>query len=273
MHFWDLSRLRYPWLDGRPEIKRTFLPEDFTAACRPYAVDTLVFLQSDCQPAQHLDEVHWMQALAQAEPRLRGFVPWAPVEEPKALVESLRELTRDPRIKGVRRILQAEADPAYCLRPKFLAGIAELEAHGLHFELTLNAAQLPAAAALARRFPSMPFLLDHIGNPDIRCQGMEPWATDLRALAERPNVWCKISSLPVNAGRPWTRDQLRPYIDTVIAVFGWERVMFAGDWPNLLRAASYVEWVEALDWATCEATAAQRRRLFRENALSFYRLG
>jgi L-fuconolactonase len=273
VHFWDPARLRYPWLDLHPEINRPFLVGDFIAACRPYTVDTLVYLQSDCLPEQHLDELRWVQALSESEPRLRGFVPWAPLDEPAALEESLRAVAGEPRVRGVRRIIQLETDPSFCLKPGFLAGIAKLEERALHFELTVNPAQLPSAAELARRFPNMRFLLDHIGNPDIRRNSMEPWATDLRALARMPNVWCKISSLPVNASRPWTIGMLKPYIDTVIAAFGWERVMFAGDWPNLLRAASYAEWVDAIDRATGRATSAQRCRLFRVNALSFYRLG
>ena len=61
---------------------------------------------------------------------------------------------------------------------------------------------------------------------------MDPWRAEIKTLSEFPNVWCKISGLVTEADhRHWTREQLKPYIDHVIECFGFDRVMYGGDWP------------------------------------------
>jgi L-fuconolactonase len=95
----------------------------------------------------------------------------------------------------------------------------------------------------------------------------------MRALAAFPNVSCKLSDLPVEADRQnWTRAQIVPYVDTVIETFGFERTIYAGDWPVCTQAVSLPDWVALLDEALSGASEAELRRLYRDNATAFYRL-
>ena len=119
----------------------------------------------------------------------------------------------------------------------------------------------------------MLFILDHIGKPDIRGHVLEPWKSELRELATLENVFCKVSGLVVEADlEHWTGEDLQPYLDHVFACFGFDRVMFGGDWPVVLRAAGLSEWIETLEWAVADCSDTERRKLFRENAMRFYRL-
>jgi L-fuconolactonase len=102
---------------------------------------------------------------------------------------------------------------------------------------------------------------------------MEPWRTHIAELAELPNVWCKLSGLITEADHgSWTRAQLRPYIEHVIECFGFERVMFGSDWPVSEQTHRYPAWVTILDDLTAGCSATEVRNLFRDNALTFYRL-
>ena len=124
-----------------------------------------------------------------------------------------------------------------------------------------------------RRCPEVAFILDHIGKPGIRDGLMQPWKRHIRELSELPNVMCKLSGLATEADHEnWNRDQLRPYIDHVIDSFGFDRIMYGGDWPVAELAGKYTDWIEVLDWATSGCTPEERRKLFRDNGVRAYRL-
>jgi len=140
---------------------------------------------------------------------------------------------------------------------------------------------LPRAISLVKQCPNDDFILDHCGNPNLRSDAGEgefdEWRERLREIAGLPNVVCKISGIVVNTDltgpAKWTAETLRPAVESVIACFGWDRVMFGSDWPVCTLAANFKQWVEALSLLTQDAGAENRRKLFYENALRVYRLG
>ncbi len=102
---------------------------------------------------------------------------------------------------------------------------------------------------------------------------MEPWAGYLRALAAMPNTWCKISGLVNEADwEHWTTRDVQPYIEKVIETFGFDRILFGGDWPVCTLATDYQRWVTTLLRVLSTCLDEERRKLFYDNAVSFYRL-
>jgi L-fuconolactonase len=179
-----------------------------------------------------------------------------------------------PLVRGVRRLLQGEADDAFCLRPGFVAGVRLLQRYGFHFELCVYHHQLSAAVELVRRCPEVRFVLDHVGKPGIREGRLDPWRRDIDALAGLPNAACKLSGLVTEADHAgWTEADLDPYIAHVLAAFGGERLMFGSDWPVATLACAYPRWLEVLDRALAGLGEADRRRLFHDNAMDWYRIG
>ena len=126
---------------------------------------------------------------------------------------------------------------------------------------------------MIQKCPKVSFILDHIGKPNIKDQLFEPWKLQIQELAAFPNVYCKISGLVTEANHQnWNEKQLKPYIDWTITCVGWDRVLYGGDWPVSKLATEYPCWVEVLELAIHECTPEQKRKLFQENALHFYRL-
>ncbi len=200
-------------------------------------------------------------------------MPWAPLELGDGADAPLARLAANPHIKGIRRILQFEADPAFCLQPNFVRGVQRLERYGLSFDLCLNHWQLANTIRLVQLCPGVKFVLDHIAKPDIKSGRLDPWRAELRELAALPNVWCKLSGLVTEADhKAWKPSELQPYLDHVIACFGYERVMFGGDWPVSTQATDYPRWVNTLDAALPGATPDQLRKLYVSNAESIYRI-
>lgn len=273
LHIWDLSRLSYPWLAGVPMLNKNHLIGDYRRACGSVQVAKMIFLQCECAPAQFQAEADWVTEVAQADPRIRGIVPWAPLEKGIAAEAQIAHLAANPLIKGIRRIIQFEADPEFCLRPDFVLGVQLLPEYELSFDICINHTQLANTIRLVRQCPGVKFVLDHIAKPDIKAGRLDPWRAELRELAQLPNVSCKLSGLVTEADHAaWTPAQLQPYIDHVIACFGWDRVMFGGDWPVSTQASDYPRWVDTLDAALKGATPEQLRKVYVTNAEKFYRI-
>jgi L-fuconolactonase len=169
--------------------------------------------------------------------------------------------------------LQGEADPQSFLRPEFVTGVKLVAEFGLAFDLCVRHEQLPAVTDLVRRAPQVSFVLDHFGKPDVRGEKREPWATDLKRLAALPNVVCKVSGLATEAKlESWQPADLRFYFEHVLECFGFNRVLFGGDWPVATLATGYRRWVETIRDFISGAPAADLAKLFQTNTERIYRV-
>ena len=274
VHLLDTRRFRYSWAAGAPKLGRDWTIADLTARAAPYVIENMVFAEVDVDMPQYMDEALWVQSLADQEPRLKGCVACLPLERGAALEPEMERLAKLPVTRGIRRLIQNQPDPDFAVKPDFVAAVKLLPKYGLSFDICIYHHQFPAVLKLVRQCPDVSFILDHIGKPGIRDGLTEPWKANIRELATMPNVVCKLSGVTTEADHAhWTRDQLRPYIDHVIACFGFDRLMYGGDWPVCELAGEYKTWLGVLDWATAGCTPGERRKLFRDNGIRAYRLG
>jgi L-fuconolactonase len=275
LHIWDPKnpKVSYPWLANVPFLNRPFLLEDYKKATWPVQVEKMVFLECDAAPEDFLAEANWVTEQSKVDPRIQGIVANASLEKGDGVRKDLEVLAKNPLVKGVRRLLQGEADNEFCLRPDFVRGVQALPDYGLSFDICIYERQLAATVKMVAQCPNVQFILDHIGKPQIVNHLMEPWKTELRKLAGFPNVWCKMSGLVTEADhKNWTAADLRPYIDHVIDCFGFGRVIYGGDWPVAFQATEYPRWVSTLDDAVAGASDREKHKLYHDNAIAFYRL-
>ena len=273
VHIYDPAAARFSWLKSVPAIDRAHAIADFDAARGDVAVDQFVFVEVAADPGDHLREARHVSRLADADPRLGALVVHAPLEKGARVEEDLEAFAGLTRVKGVRRLIQGEPDPGFCLEPEFAEGIERLKKFGFTFDICVKSFGLAYGLELARRHPGVAFILDHIGKPDIRRGLMEPWRGQIRSLAALPNVTVKISGV-ITETHPDRRAlaDFRPYVLEVIDAFGFDRVMFGGDWPVSDLTHRYGEWVAALDAILVDASQAELRKLYRESAQRAYRL-
>jgi L-fuconolactonase len=272
-HLWNPDIFNMPWLEDVPALRRSFGLQEYHEQTRRLPIAGMVYVEVGIDPQQALREAYHVVKLAQEEPRLQAIVAAAPIEQGPAVGGHLKALTAlSPLVKGVRRNIQDEAEPDFCLRPDFVEGVRLLAEYGLSFDLCIRHWQLRSIVELVSRCPDTRFILDHLGKPDIRQHVLDPWREHLAQLAALPNVWCKISGLVTEADpQHWTPDDLAPYIAYTLEVFGEDRVMFGSDWPVLLLATSYDWWTETLDSLTRHLSPAVKHKLWAENARRFYR--
>jgi L-fuconolactonase len=276
LHIYDPALISYPWMKGKPGLEEPHLPERFFASVGGVEVEGAVFMEVDPAEGLNLREAEFVAEQAQREPRLLAMVATVPLEAgPEAVAVQLATLKKMPLTRGVRRLIERHPDePGWSVRKPFVEGVRSLAGFGFSFDICVKHHQLPDAIELVGRCPDINFVLDHIGKPAIRESRTEPWRTNLAMLARFPNVSCKISGAVTEADHArWREEEVIPYVEHAIDCFGYDRVMFGGDWPVMELASSYRRWVDLVDQVVAGASEAERRRLFRDNAISFYRLG
>lgn len=280
LHIWDPARLNYGWIKGNPLFDRPYHIEDYSRDLGSVQVEAMVFLECyadfTADSGQYVEEVEFVEDEALRDPRIKAIVPMAPLEKGAACEPILTEMFENhPMVKGIRRIVEFDADPrALTLSDDFISGVNLLEKFGMHFEINVNHTQMDIVREFVKRIPNVPMILDHCGKPGIAEGALDQYRADLAELSRHPNLWIKLSDLPVEADhKNWTEADLRPYIDATIDSFGIERTIYAGDYPVCLQATSLTRWVGVLDRALAGLSDADLRRFYRDNANRFYRLG
>jgi predicted TIM-barrel fold metal-dependent hydrolase len=270
-HLWDLRQFPYSWCAGIPALNRNFLLDDYLVAARDTGIEKTIFVECDVDEPHWLDEAKHIQLLADKNPLIVGIVVAARPERVD-FPQQLDELLKLPKLRGLRRVLHVVPDEI-SQSAVFAENIRRLAAHQLTFDICVRAQQLPLAAALVKKCPQVQFVLDHCGAPDVKGRAFDPWRWQLKELAALPNVACKISGLIAYAdAEKWTAEDLRPWVEHAIECFGWQRVMWGGDWPVCNLTASLKQWVEATKILFSKATEADLTKFFQTNAERIYRV-
>ena len=265
-HFWSYAAAQYPWIPKGSALHRDWLPGDLAPLLAAAELEGCIAVQA----RQTVEESRWLLALAERHPIIKGVVGWVDLRDAK-VGDVLGELARQPRFVGVRHVVQDEPDDDFMLGADFLRGIGELRAHRLTYDILIYPRQLPAAIALAQRFPGQPFVLDHLAKPAIKAGTLSPWREQIRELAQAPNVLCKVSGMVTEAdATAWRAADFRPYLDVVFEAFGEDRLMFGSDWPVCLLAAEYALVCALVRDYLAPLTAAAQAQVLGGNAARFY---
>lgn len=268
-HFWAYSPAEYPWIGtGMERLARDYLPADLAPLLAAEDIDGSVAVQA----RQSLAESRWLLELAAAHPLVKGVVGWVDLRG-AGVDGELHALAADPKFVGVRHVVQDEPDPRFLLGAAFVRGLRQLHRHGLTYDLLLYPHQLPAAIELVGLLPEQPFVVDHLAKPRIAAGEIDGWERDIRSLARRDNVCCKVSGMVTEAARGgWKRDDFTPYLDVVLDAFGPERLMVGSDWPVCLLAGGYADVAAIPREFFGGLTAGERALVHGGTAARFYGL-
>lgn len=288
-HLWDLTRLRYPWLQGEPvahfrygdyaAIRRSYLPEDFRRDTARQALVASVHMEAECDPADPVAETRWLHAVAEAHGFPNAVVgqAWFCRDDIDAVLAGHAAF---PLIRGIRQKPPAALSPEAVVPgapgsmgdPAFRAGYALLRRYGLHYDLQCPWWHLPEAAALARDFPDTPIILNHTGLPaDRSAAGLAGWHAAMEEFAAAPNTAVKISGLGV-PGQAWTVALNGPVVRATIEILGVDRCMVASNFPVDGLVADYDTILDGFRAIAADLPDADRRKLFHDNAKRYYRI-
>lgn len=272
-HFWDPQTTEFPWMTQQlAALKRRFSPEDLAPILASNGVDATVLVQT----WHSLEETEQFLDLAAGTNFIAGVVGWVDLAAPEVAATLARVRTRPSGrfLVGIRHLVHDELDRAWLLREGVRRGLAALADSGLAFDLLLRPADIDAAVRTVSDFGALNFVVDHIAKPDIANGAFSPWASLIRKFGpHRSHVWCKLSGMAEEADwRTWTADQLRPYINEVLDIFGPERCLYGSNWPVCQLAGDYRRIKSALEENLAELSIGQRAAVMGRNAIAAYRL-
>ena len=270
-HFWQLhSPFNYEWLnqEAHEPICRDFLPADLRPHLNRAGVDRTVFVQT-----QHdVEENRWALKLAEENSFIVGIVGWVDLRSENC-EEQLEEFLPHPKFVGIRHIVQDEPDEDFIVRPDFLRGLRILQNHRMPYDVLTSTKQLKHAVTLGHELPELPMVIDHLSKPKIKDRIIKDWDAELKAAAQFPNFFCKLSGMVTEADwNNWQPADLKPYVETALEAFGPERCMFGSDWPVLELAGTYEQIHQALVDILKPLSESERSHIFCDTAKRFYGL-
>ena len=269
-HFWEYDPVEYGWIDGSMSLlKRDFLPGDLAPLLAAEGMSGCIAVQARQTEA----ETDFLLQLARENSFIKGVVGWLDLCA-EHIGERLDAYQPFGLLKGVRHIVQAEPDPDFLLREEFIRGVHAVGAPGLAYDILVFERQLPAVPRFLERCPDQVMVLDHIAKPVMEGGPSTNWKAHIRAVAEHPNAYCKVSGMVTEADwRHWSAEDFFPYLEVVAEAFGPERLMVGSDWPVCLLAAPDYKTVLHIvrrfagDWSVPEQEA-----LFGGTAARCYKL-
>ena len=266
-HFWKYDPVRDTWITNEMEVlKKDYLPADLLPLLQENKIDGCVAVQAD----QTLAETEFLLKLADENEFIKAVVGWVDLSA-NNIRDQLKAFSSYKKLKGFRHIVQSEPDERFLLRDEFIHGISLLKEFGYSYDILVYPHQLETVIDFINKFPDQPFVLDHMGKPEIRNKKSWDWENDIEEIARHPNVYCKISGLVTEADpKNWKMGDFVPYIDFILQNFGSDRVMFGSDWPVCLLGATYAEACDIIEGNTTHLTEEEKAKLWGGNAMKFY---
>ncbi|WP_105132159.1 amidohydrolase family protein [Burkholderia sp. BE12] len=289
-HLWRLDAgAHYPWLQEQYDPTR-FMFGDYAALCRDFGVDDYrlaaqaaplvasVHVEAERARDEALAETRWLHEVAAAHALPSAIVAWVDLLADDA-EQRLAEQAAWPRVRGVRFKPRTAAEPDAPIDepgalhdPRWPAALERLAAHGLSWDLRVPFWHLGDAAAMLADAPEVDVVLEHAGLPWDRSEaGLARWRSGMEALAALPRVTVKISELGLRDAVWNDADNARIIRDT-IAIFGWERCLFASNFPVAGLRVSYPALLRTFAGAMGHLDEVSRRAIWHDNALRVYRI-
>jgi len=268
-HFWIYNPEEYGWIeDSAASLRHDFLPEDLRSELERRGFAGTVAVQT----RQTLEETRWLLELAKKTPFILGVIGWVDLRSPM-LRSQLEMFCRNPKLVGIRHIVQSEPDNRFLLQADFLRGVTLLADFDLAYDILIYPSHLDVAAEFVQRFPGQRFVLDHLAKPPVESGEIHSWARGIRELAASQNLFCKLSGLVTEADwRHWKPEDMKPYLDIAFECFGPDRLMVGSDWPVCTVAASFGEAVGVVEDYLTQHTAEVQEAILGGNAKRFWSL-
>ena len=271
-HYWSVAHRDYGWLQPTPELQliyRDFGPADLHPWLDAAGIDATVLVQAAPSEAET-----WrlLQLAAAPGSRVAGVVGWCDLLHVDA-PQHIAQLAAQPRLKGLRPMLQDLDDARWMLQPALQPALRAMVRHGLVFDaLVKGPDQLGALCDFAAAHGALRIVLDHGAKPPLAGGDLAAWRAGLSRLARAPNVHCKLSGMVTEAGAGWRVAGLREGVQHLLAEFGAERLLWGSDWSVLNLVADYDAWWRASGELLGGLSAAQHEQVFGRNAMRCYGL-
>ncbi len=290
-HLFDLGAVHYPWLTDHPEenfllgnydaLKQDYGPDDYRADAGSLRVVKTVHVEAEANRAGQVAETRWLTGVMARDGLPDAIVAHAwlhradseEVLAAQAAFDAVRGIRSKPRTSASAAERDGvQGQPASMQDPAWREGLGLLGKYDLSWDLRVPFWHLSEAAEVCALYPDLPIVTEHTGLAwDRNEAGLAEWRRGMEALAAMEHVHLKISELGL-AGAPWDYEDNRRVVREAIEIFGFERCMFASNFPVAGLRIGYVDQVSAIAHMIKDCSDAERAALFHDTAKRFYRL-
>lgn len=271
-HFWDPSEIGWP-KSLPPEaaiLVNSYKPDDLYKELKKFGIDYTVYVQC---PPQNTESNQWMFDNANSNDFVAGVVAWVDLQNPDDTKRTLDKLEQEPKFVGIRHIVEDEPDVDWIIQPKVLESLRELARRKIPYDMLVKPPHLKNVLKVIDKVSELKMVIDHIAKPEIAKGKTDPWQKYLAEIAQYPNIYCKLSGMTTEADwKSWKPADIAPYVEMVVDMFGFDRVMYGSDWPVCRLAGEYEDVWNTINEALCNISDDQRQKVFAANAISFYNL-
>lgn len=267
-HFWHYDPVRYGWIDDcMGKLKKDFLPRHLEPLLKAKDFDGCVAVQADTSE----EDTFFLLKLADQNPFVKAVVGWVDLKRPD-LDARLESFAQHPKLKGIRHTIQSEA-PGFMTEERFVKGVAALKEHHLAYDILISEDQLEECVQMLGLLPEMNLVVDHIAKPNIKDASFDAWKAGMKKVADFPHVRAKLSGLVTEADwQHWSKEELTPYLETCLELFGPDRLMIGSDWPVCLLAAEYEEVIGIVEDFIGKLARAEQKAIMGKTAAAFYNI-
>ena len=238
------EKASYGWTKDIPPLAEgNFTLDDYKTLTEGLGIGGTLFMETGVDDPDYQQETRFVKSLADnSDNEMIGLISSIRPESDEAF-ETWLEETIEMSVVGYRRILHVMPDDT-SQSDIFRKNVRKIGVSGKTFDICFLPGQLPIACELAKACENTKLILNHCGVPDIAGDGLDPWRQDIKALAQIPNVICKLSGLMAYCA-PGTSslETIEPYVDHVLNCFGPNRMVWGSDWPVVNLAKGLPEWI------------------------------
>ena len=238
------EKASYGWTKDIPPLAEgNFTLDDYKTLTEGLGIGGTLFMETGVDDPDYQQETRFVKSLADnSDNGMIGLISSIRPESDEAF-ETWLEETIEMGVVGYRRILHVMPNDT-SQSVIFRKNVRKIGVSGKTFDICFLPGQLPIACELAKACENTKLILNHCGVPDIAGNGLDPWRQDIKALAQIPNVICKLSGLMAYCA-PGTSslETIEPFVDHVLNCFGPNRMVWGSDWPVVNLAKGLPEWI------------------------------
>ncbi len=267
LHVWSDDAERYPW-DTR------FLPPPHEPATAEMLLEEMEAAGVDkavlVQPSNYAyDNSYLADCLKRYAGRFAGVALLDPLD-PQA-PKLLEDLYLQHGIQGMRLYPTRDLGSTWLNDPVTFPLWEKAEELGLPFICFIAPQQVPMLEVMLARFPGVKVVIDHMGRP---IADEAPPYSLYQAVVRTgfyPNTYVKVSGLPVTSREGYPYRDVYKFVRMLYGSFGPERMMWATDFPHILRQCGYQKALELARTKIPFFTDEDREWILGKTALSVWR--
>ncbi len=274
IHLFDPDRPGgVPWPEKSDSIiYKPALPDRYKNIAAPLGVVGAIAIEA----SPLLSDNDWMLRAAAGNAMIVGVVgdliPGTPT-----YAKELERLHANPLFLGIRYGNLWKRDLALDSKnPGFMSGLKTLSRYDLELDsANPDPSLIRAIVALSDQISELRIVIDHLPAAPIPPPGAarKEYESNLRHLAGNPNIFIKLSEIPIRIGHHVPKDPAyyRDRLNVIWDVFGEDRILYGSDWPNSDHLATYSDTLALVRRYVDQKGTAASQKFFWKNSIAAYK--